>query len=392
MHPRPIKDNVFAVGAVDWDRRLFDALIPLPDGTSYNAYLILGSQKTALLDTVDPAKADVLFENLKGVERIDYVIAHHAEQDHSGCLPAVLARYPMAQVVGSTKAKGMLIDHLHLEASKITAVEDGATLSLGDVTLEFAHTPWVHWPETMSTFARESKILFSCDFFGSHLAQSDLFVKDEEFLYEAAKRYFAEIMMPFRTNIKRNLERIKDFPIEMIAPSHGPIHPRPAFILDAYRDWVGDTPKNAAVVAFTTMHGSTELLVERLVASLAERGVKAFPFNVAEGDIGKLAIALVDAATIVIGSPTVHVGLHPKVAYAAFLANALRPKAKFAAVIGSYGWATKMAEQALALMPNLKLEVLPGVVVKGMPRAEEDEAVEKLAETIARKHKELGLA
>ncbi|MBM3293926.1 MAG: FprA family A-type flavoprotein [Candidatus Aminicenantes bacterium] len=391
MPPCPIKGNIFAVGAVDWDRRLFDALIPLPDGTSYNAYLIKGSQKTALLDTVDPTKADVLFENLKGVERIDYVIAHHAEQDHSGCLPAVLSRAPMAQVVCSTKAKGMLIDHLHLDASKITAVEDGATLSLGDVTLEFAHTPWVHWPETMSTFAREPKILFSCDFFGSHLAQSDLFVKDEEHVYEAAKRYFAEIMMPFRSSIKRNLERIKDFPVEMIAPSHGPIHSRPAFILDAYRDWVGDRPKNSAVIPYVTMHGSTELLVERLVAALAERGVTAWPFNIAEGDIGKLAIALVDAATIVIGSPTVHVGLHPKIAYAAFLANALRPRAKFAAVIGSYGWATKMAEQVLSLTPHLKLEVLPGVVVKGMPRSEDFAAVERLADLIAAKHGDLNL-
>ncbi|MBM3312674.1 MAG: FprA family A-type flavoprotein [Candidatus Aminicenantes bacterium] len=392
MHPRPIKDNVFAVGAVDWDRRLFDALIPLPDGTSYNAYLVKGSEKTALLDTVDPSKTEILFENLRGVERLDYVVAHHAEQDHSGNLPAVLARYPMAQVVCSAKAKGMLIDHLHLAESKIMAVEDGATLSLGDVTLEFAYTPWVHWPETMSTFAREPRVLFSCDFFGSHLAQSDLFVKDETYVYEAAKRYFAEIMLPFRSNIRRNMERIKDFPAEVVAPSHGPVYPRPAFILDAYRDWAGETPKNEAVIPFVTMHGSTQLLVDRLVGALADRGVAACPFNVAEGDIGKLAIALVDAATIVIGSPTVHVGPHPKVAYAALLANALRPKAKFAAVVGSFGWATKMPGQVLGLLPNLKLEVLPGVVVKGMPRAEDLLAVDELAETIARKHRELGLA
>jgi len=119
--------------------------------------------------------------------------------------------------------------------------------------------------------------------------------------------------------------------------------------------------------------------------------VAVSPFNVAEGDLGKLAIALVDAATIVIASPTVHVGLHPKVAYAALLANALRPKARFVSVIGSYGWATKMPEQVLSLVPNLKLEVLPGVVVKGMPRPEDFRAVDELAETIARKHKESGL-
>jgi flavorubredoxin len=391
MNPRQIKDKISAVGAVDWDRRLFDGLIPLPDGTSYNAYLIRGSEKTALLDTVDPTKTETLLENLRGVGRIDYVISHHAEQDHSGCLPAVLAKYPMAQVLCSTKAKGMLIDHLHLPDERITAVEDGATLSLGDVTLEFAHTPWVHWPETMTTFAREPRILFSCDFFGSHLAQSGLFVQDEGYVYEAAKRYYAEIMMPFRTSIRRNLERLKVFPIEMIAPSHGPVYERPAFILDAYSDWIDDAPKNRTVVAYISMHGSTGLLVERLVAALAERGVAACQFNLADSDIGKLAIALVDAATIVIGSPTVHVGPHPKMAYTAVLANALRPKARFAAVIGSYGWASKMPEQVLGLMPNLKLEVLPGVIAKGMPGDVDYEAVEKLAETIAFKHKEMGL-
>ena len=196
-HPL-LADRVWKLGVADWDRRLFDSLIPLPDGTSYNAYLVRGSEKTALFDTVDAAIPGRLLEQLAGVERIDYVVAHHVEQDHSGSLPAVLEKYPAATVICSVKARPMLLDHLRLDGARITAVEDGETLSLGDKTVEFIATPWVHWPETMCTFLREDRILFSCDFFGSHIATTDPFADDTARVYEAAKRYFAEIMMPFR--------------------------------------------------------------------------------------------------------------------------------------------------------------------------------------------------
>ncbi|MGB8952078.1 MAG: FprA family A-type flavoprotein [Candidatus Aminicenantales bacterium] len=391
MKPRKITESVSAVGAVDWDRRLFDSLIPLPDGTSYNAYLIRAGEKTVLIDTVDPTQTHVLFENLKDVAEIDYVVAHHAEQDHSGSIPHVLERYKKAKVVCSPKAKGMLVDHLCVPEEKFMTVEDGEVLSLGDRTLKFIHTPWVHWPETMVTYLEKEKILFSCDFFGSHLATSDLYVTDEGRVYEAAKRYYAEIMMPFRTIIQKNLEKIKSLQIGYIAPSHGPVYDRPEFIVNAYNDWSSDIPKNEVVIPYISMHGSTEKMVEYLVRALAERGITVYQFNLADTDIGKLAITLVDAATIVLGTPTVHVGPHPKVVYAAYLANALRPKVKFASVIGSYGWASKAVEMIAGMIPGLKVEILSPVICRGYPRKEDFMALEKLAETIARKHRELDL-
>ena len=206
MKPRMIREGVYAVGAIDWDRRLFDSLIPLPDGTSYNAYLIHGSEKRALLDTVDPSEMHVLMSQLEGVSEIDYVISHHAEQDHSGTIPAVLEKYGQAKVVSTARAKGMLVDLLAIPEERIVPVEDGETLSLGGKTLEFIHTPWVHWPETMVSYLREDGILFSCDFFGSHLATTDLYA-DESRVLEPAKRYYAEIMMPFRKVIRRTLKR-----------------------------------------------------------------------------------------------------------------------------------------------------------------------------------------
>ncbi|MFO7601244.1 MAG: FprA family A-type flavoprotein, partial [Candidatus Desulfacyla sp.] len=286
MKKRKIADNVYWLGAVDWDRRLFDSLIPLPDGTTYNAYLIEGSEKTALLDTVDPPMADEWMAQLAGVSNIDYIISHHAEQDHSGTIPAVLSQFPQAKVVATEKAKGLLMDLLNIPEDAFVTVKDGETLSLGDKTLQFIHTPWVHWPETMVTYLKEDRILFSCDFFGSHIASSDLFVTDWGRVYEAAKRYFAEIMMPFRTVIQKNLEKLKEVDIRMIAPSHGQIFDKPAWIMEAYQEWVAGAPKNLVVIPYVSMHGSTQQMVDYLTSALVEKGVRVELFSLPVTDIG----------------------------------------------------------------------------------------------------------
>ena len=391
---REIKTNIYAVGAIDWDARLFDRLIPLPDGTTYNSYLIKGSDKTALLDTVDPAKTDVLLDNLAelGIGRIDYVVAHHAEQDHSGSLPDVLLLYPDAKVVANPKCKAMLMDLLPIDDEKFLTIEDGQTLSLGDKTLRFIYVPWVHWPETMATYLREDRILFPCDFFGAHLAGSSLFADDKTAVYESAKRYYAEIMMPFRRQVNANIAKVADLEIDIIAPSHGPIHNQPDFIVDAYRDWASDNVKNEVVVPYVSMHGSTAKMVSHFVNALIERGITVRQFELSTVDVGKLAIALVDAATVVIGSPTVLAGPHPCAAYAAFLANALRPKTKFASIIGSYGWGGKTVEQLAAMLPNLKVEIIEPVLTKGFPKDAEFAALDALADKILAKHKEIGIA
>ncbi len=391
MKPREIRPNIHWVGAIDWDRRLFDELIPLPDGTSYNAYFIRGSQKTVLIDTVDPPMAEALFSNLDslGVKKIDYIVANHAEQDHSGTLAQAVARYPGAKVLCTPKCKPMLIDLLRVPEASIVTVADGESLSLGDKTLESIHAPWVHWPETMLTYLREDKILFPCDLFGSHLATSDLYVRDEGQVFEAAKRYYAEIMMPFRSNIEKHLERLKGYKIDIIAASHGPLYDKPSFIMGAYRKWVLDPPENIVVLPYVSMHGSTREMVDYFVAALGSRGVGVKRFDLARTDIGKLAMALVDAATVVIGVPTVLAGPHPLAAYAALLANALRPKTRFASIIGSYAWGGKAKEDIIQMLPNLKVELLEPVIAKGRPREADFKALDNLAEAIAGKHRGL---
>lgn len=385
-----LKKEIYSVRTIDWDRRLFDELIPLPDGTSYNAYLIKGKEKIALIDTVDPTKEDELVKNLKELEikRLDYIVSQHAEQDHSGALPRMLSLYPEAKVVTNNKCKEFLMKLLLIPEERFMVINEGDSLSLGDKTLNFVSTPWVHWPETMISYLKEDKILFTCDFFGSHYATSALFA-DEAEIYKPAKRYYAEIMMPFRKIIKKHLERIKDFEIEMIAPSHGPIYTHPQFIIDAYKEWVSDKVKNEVVIPYISMHGSTEKMVYFLINALIKRDIKVIPFNLTKTDIGELAMSLVDAATLIVASPTMLTGPHPAAVYAVYLANLLRPKLKFVSVIGSYGWGSRMLEQIKGMLNNLKVEVLTPVIIRGHPKEENFRALENLANEVLAKHREI---
>lgn len=390
MVARELREGIYSVGAIHWDRRLFDELIPLPDGTSYNAYLVRGSERTALIDAVDPTKAHELIDNLEGlgVKEIDFVISNHAEQDHSGAIPDVLRAFPNAKVVTNPKCKEMLMHLLLIPEDRFITVEDGGEISLGDRTLRFIYAPWVHWPETMLTYLVEEGILFTCDLFGSHLATSDLYAVEEARVYEAAKRYYAEIMMPFRAMIRRHLEKIKGFRIEIIATSHGPIYNSPDFILKAYWDWVSDEVRNEVVIPYVSMHGSTGKMIDHFINALMERGITAKPFNLTRTDVGELAMALVDAATIVIGSPTVLAGPHPSALYATYLANALRPKLRYASMIGSYGWGERAVEYLKGMLTNLKVEVLEPVVARGHPKEGDFKALDKLADEILKRHRE----
>lgn len=393
MTARKLAEGIYWVGALDFDRRIFDELIPLPDGTSYNAYLIQGTEKTALIDTVDPAKEEDLIVNLikLGIEQIDYIVINHAEQDHAGSLPMILEMYPRAKVVTNEKCRDMLVSLLQILPECVQVIKDGETLPLGGRTLRFLMTPWTHWPETQLTFIEEDRILFPCDLFGYHVASSELFITDEAEARRSAKRYYAEIMMPFRGSIKGYIEKVRALNPVLIAPSHGPLHRNPAFILDAYAEWVSDEVKNTVVLPYVSMHGSTRKMVDHLTDALIARGVEVKPFNLSRTDIGELAYALVDAATIVIATPTVLFGPHPQVVYTTYLANVLKPKVRYASVISSFGWGGKAAETIVKMLDHVKVDVLDTVVVKGMPDEAAFVALNRLADDIARKHKELGI-
>ncbi|HOL66703.1 MAG TPA: FprA family A-type flavoprotein [bacterium] len=388
-----LRPGVFLLGIQDWHRRLFDELIPLPDGTSYNAYLIDGGEKTALVDTADPSRREEFLAVLAatGKKRLDYLVSHHAEQDHAGLIPDVLRRYPEIRVLTSDRGKTFLMDLLHLPAEKIQVVADGEKIPLGRFTLEFILAPWVHWPETMLTYLTEEKILFSCDLFGSHLATSGVAAEGWPEVYQAAKRYYAEIMMPFRPVIAGHLAKLATKQISLIAPSHGPVHYRPELILKAYHDWISPETKNEVLVIFVSMHGSVALMVQRLVDRLISSGITVRPFNLTATDPGQLAIALVDASTVVLATPTVLGGPHPVMMSAATLIRALRPKIKFLAVLSSFLWGGQAQESLENLLAPLKVKILPAVKVRGCPTAADLERVDQLAQLIAAEHAQAGL-
>ncbi|HNZ03644.1 MAG TPA: FprA family A-type flavoprotein [Myxococcota bacterium] len=390
MNRKEFEKGVYWMGAVDWDRRMFDALIPTPEGTSYNSWLMVGRDATVLFDTVDPAKTDVLLDQLADIEKVDYIVTHHAEQDHSGSLPAVMERYPGAIVLCTPKCARMITRMMPLDESRIRTVADGEELDLGDRRLKFMHMPWIHWPETMVTWDEKDGILFSCDLFGSHLATSRL-TEPWERIQDGAKRYYAEIMMPFRGKIAGYLDTIQALPVKKICPSHGPMYDDPSMILDAYREWVSGPAMNKVLIPYISMHGSTEKMVATLVSELAALDVEVVPFNMLETDLGHLAAASVDAATIILGSPTLLGGPHPFVASAAGVVGLLRPKTKFVGVIGSYSWGGRMPEQLAAAVSGLKAEVLPPVIAEGHPDRNDLDAIKALAKKIRELHESAGL-
>jgi flavorubredoxin len=298
----------------------------------------------------------------------------------------VLERFPGARVVTNQKCADLLATHLRIPATSCDIVADGAVLELGGKSLQFVFAPWVHWPETMFSFAREDKILFTCDFFGSHLATGTLYAEDEHHVYLSAKRYYAEIMMPFRQKYPAYLKKVEAMAPAIIAPSHGPIYHRPQFILDAYKDWTSDQVKNEAIIAYVSMHGSTKRMVDRLVDRLVGQGVGVKQFDLATIDIGELAMGLVDAATLVLATPTVLNGPHPAAVYAAYLAGAIKPKLRHAVIIGSQAWGGKTVDTLKGLLAGLKLELLEPLMSKGLPSVDDLAAVDRLAETICARH------
>ncbi len=389
---KEIMNDIFSVGSNHRERKVFDELIPLPDGTTYNSYLVKGKKYNVLIDAVDPVKSDELISNLEKINiPVHYVISHHAEQDHSGAIPDVLKFFPEAKVITNDKCKSFLMDLLFIPDERFYVVKDKEKFDIGDRTLEFIFTPWVHWPETMVTYLYEEKILFSCDFFGSHYGTDDITIDIKEGIFEPAKRYYAEIMMPFRNVIKNNIAKLKEYDIKTICPSHGPIHKNPKLIMDAYEDWISDNVKNKVIIPYVSMHGSVKNMVDYLSKKIDEKGIPVKKINLGDGDIGELAIEIVDAATIILGAPTMLVNIHPVGAFALYLLNALKPKTRFLGFVSSYGWGGKAVDFVKSQITNLKAEIIEPVLIKGNLKEEDKKFLDELALNVYNKHKEINI-
>ncbi|MGQ9530512.1 MAG: FprA family A-type flavoprotein [Candidatus Bathycorpusculaceae bacterium] len=385
-----ISKDVYWVGARDWNRKLFDALIPLPKGTSYNAYLIIGENKKALIDTVNPGFEKELEEKISKIvdpKEIDYIIMNHAEPDHAGGIPYMMKINSKAKIVTSIKGAKMAQTFYKVPENRIMAVQDQETIDLGGKTLRFIEAPMLHWPETMFTYLRENKILFPCDFFGAHLA-GGLYDSEVDDLLVHAQRYFGEIMMPFRVMGQKALEKIRDLEIEMIAPSHGPIHKNPERILNAYRRWVNGKTKKKAIIVYATMWNSTEKMIQAMAETLAAEGIEIAIYNLVSSDIGDVAKDLLDSKAIVLGAPTVLGGIHPLGVYATYLAKALRPPLKFAVILSSYGWGGGAIKHVQELLGQTKIEVVGAMEINGPPTDDNIKQIVEIGKALAKKIKE----
>lgn len=391
MNMLPIKNNVFYMGSKDPERKLFDQLIPLPQGTSYNSYFVKGSEKTALIDTMYPRLVSELVEKLDndGIKTLDYIICNHAEQDHTGALPLLVEKFPDAKIVTNAKCKENIISMLHISEDKFILINDGDELSLGDKTVQFIIAPWVHWNDTMFSYLKEDNMLFTCDFLGAHYTHYDLYADCSHSLEEAAKRYYAEIMMPFRNFAKKYTAKVRDINPEFILPSHGPIYDKPDFILKLYEVWTSDKVKNKVLIPYVSMYDSTKILVEELEKKLTDAGVEVKVFDLVDCDEGEMSMELVDTATVVLGSSMVLAGPHPSVVSTAYIVNALRPKVKFYSIIGSYGWGGNLTGVLEGMFTIVKPEKLDYVIIKGKPTEQDMAKIDELAIAIIEKHKSL---
>lgn len=390
---KEIKNSVFYAGLNDADRVIFDELIPLEHGTTYNSYIVKGSDKTAVIDTMYPPFSDLYLKNFdeNGIDKVDYIIANHGEQDHSGSIPALLNKFPEAIVITNDKCRQNIIEMLLVDESKIRVIQNNEEISLGNKTLQFIMAPGVHWPDTMFTYLKEDNMLFTCDFLGAHLPFGDLYAKNDDKLYSMAKRYYAEIMMPFRTMCKKYIDTVEKVNPSYILPSHGPIYNNPKFIINAYKDWTDDKPENLVLIPYVSMYGSTEEMVNYVKEGLEKNNIKVKVHDLVRDDLGDLAVNMVDAATILIGASMVLAGPHPIAANACILTNALKPKAKFVSFLGSFGWGGKLFETLSSLITTIKPEIIEPVLSKGKPKEDDFKNLDKLIQTITEKHKSLNL-
>ena len=390
---KQIKENILYAGMNDKDRVIFDELIPLDNGTSYNSYIVKGTEKTAVIDTMYPKFTQEYLKSFdeNGITTVDYIIANHGEQDHSGSIPALLNKFPMAKVVTNAVCAKNLQEMLLVPEEKINIVGNNEELSLGNKTFKFIIAPGVHWPDTMFTYLKEDNVIFTGDFLGAHYIFDDVFAQPSKDLEKSAKKYFAEIMMPFSTVCRKYVQQLRELKVEMIMPSHGPVHKNPDYILDLYADWAGEKGKNLVLLPYVSMYHSTEDMIDYLAKKLEEKGIPSVKYDMVEGNLGDLAMALVDGTTLILGASMVLAGPHPAAFNTVYLASVLKPKTKIASFIGSYGWGGNLFGKMAEMLAPLKLDVIEPIMVKGKAKPDDYKKIDMMAEEIFKKHKELGL-
>lgn len=379
MAVNEIKRGIYWVGAIDWDIRKFHGpSYHTQKGTSYNAYLII-DEKITLVDIVDAHFVDEMIDNIKEIvdpSKIDYVVVNHIEPDHSGGFPKLMKYIPEAKVFCSKNGKEGMIKH-YFGDYNYEIVKTGDEISLGSKTIRFIEAPMLHWPDSMFSYVPEEKLLMPNDAFGQHLASSKLF-DDENDLCEVideAKKYYANILMPFSPLVVKKIEEIVKMGLEvdMIAPSHGIIwRSHPSKIFEAYMGWGKGETKRKAVVAYDTMWHSTEKMARAIVEGLVSEGVDARLYKISETDVNDIMTETLEAKAILVASSTINNTMIPHVAYFLEELSGLKPKKKIGASFGSYGWGKGAVANIEKKLKEAGVELIKeGLQIQYVPTAQD---------------------
>ncbi len=370
MEPVEIKKNIFWVGGIDWNLRNFHGYLT-QRGSTYNSYLII-DEKITLIDTVKYYHFDEMLERISKVidpTKIDYIISNHVEMDHSGSIPMLVQKCPNAQIFCSQK--GMEGLKLHFGKNfNYHILKSGEVLNLGKRTLKFITTPMVHWPDNMVEYCPEEKILFSNDGFGQHIASYERF--DDEFsldvILEEAKKYYANIVLPYAPMAQKELNDVSGLDINLIAPSHGIIWRKNIkTIVDEYSKWSGNTTENKAVIVYDTMWKSTEKIAQKIYGVFESKNIKAELFNLQLIHISDVMTRLIDARYIIVGSPTLNNNILPTVSAFLTYMKGLAPKNRIGLAFGSYGWGGQSVDIVEDWLKSCGFNMLNQIKIKFIP-------------------------
>ncbi len=364
MSAIPIADNVFSIGVKDPGLAVFDIIMPIDHGTTYNSYIVRGSDKIALVDGVKEGFTDEWLANIAEVcpmDKIDYLIVNHNEPDHSGSIPALLDRNPNIKLYCSGPAIPFLTNIINRE-SDITGLKDNQTLELGGKTFLFKGMPYMHWPDTMMEFLQEDNILFSNDGFAAHLCTDALYADetDQTVLDFEFKYYFDSIMRPFTGYMRRNLVKLDELDIKMIAPSHGPIFKKdPRSYIDLYKTWAADKSEGRELVTvfYASNYGNTKLMAESVKSDLEAAGFESQTIDVSAFNEEQFRVQIESSKAVLIGTPTFNGDAVKPVWDLVNLFSTVYSIGKKAAVFGSYGWGGEGAKLVAERLAGLKMKV-----------------------------------